>query len=313
MSVRSDTVSVPVGDLRTLAAGLLTAVGMPKRHAALVVDGLIDADIEDQSSHGLLLLPMYLERIRGGSVSPVADGRIVTDTPTSIVLDADNGLGQVTADKAVTFCVARSRAHGMAAVAVRNAFHFGAAGRWARRIAEAGHVAMVLSNTRPLMPAPSGAARVVGNNPIAIAVPAASGHAVVADVALSAGAIMKIRAAEASGEPIPDGWATDAEGRPTTDAALAIKGMLLPAGGAKGFAMAALIDLIAGGLSAGAIGDEVRPLYGDSKEPYRCSHFFLAIDIARFLPRDAFVAAAETFAAKVRTSGRPGAAVRMPG
>jgi LDH2 family malate/lactate/ureidoglycolate dehydrogenase len=203
----------------------------------------------------------------------------------------------------------------MAAVAVRNGFHFGTAGRWARRIAEAGHLAMVMSNTRPLMPAPGGAARVVGNNPVAIAVPAANGNPIVADVALSAGAMMKIRFAEASGEPIPDGWATDADGRPTTDPALAIKGMLLPAGGAKGFALAVLTDLITGGLSAGAIGDEVRPLYGDPKLPYRCAHFFLAIDIARLRPIDEFAAAAEAFAGKVRGS-RPApdaARVRMPG
>jgi LDH2 family malate/lactate/ureidoglycolate dehydrogenase len=305
MNAPADSVVVPVGDLRKLAAGVLAAVGVPEPHGALVVDGLLGADIEDQSSHGLLLLPMYVERILAGSVSASADGRIVSDTPTSIVIDADNALGQVTSTKAVALCVARSREHGTAAVAVRNGFHFGTAGAWARRIAEAGNLAMVMSNTRPLMPAPGGAERVVGNNPIAIAVPAAEGAAIVADVALSAGAMMKIRFAAANGEAIPDGWATDAEGRPTADAAQAINGMLLPAGGAKGFALAALIDLIAGGLSAGAIGDEVRPLYGDPALPYRCAHFFLAIDIARLRPLGAFTAAADNFAAKVRGSRRP--------
>jgi LDH2 family malate/lactate/ureidoglycolate dehydrogenase len=315
MSAGSDNVVVATDDLARLASGVLAAVGVPQRHAALVVDGLLGADIEDQSSHGLLLLPMYVERILGGSVAAAADGRIVSDTPTSVVIDGENALGQVTSEKAVALCMARSRAHGMAVVAVRNAFHFGAAGRWARRIAEAGHLAMVMSNTRPLMPAPGGAERVVGNNPIAMAVPAANGNAIVADVALSAGAMMKIRAAEAAGEPIPDGWATDAAGRPTTDPAQAIKGMLLPAGGAKGFALAVLIDLITGGLSAGAIGDEVRPLYGDPKLPYRCSHFFLAIDIARFTPLGEFAAAAGVFAAKVRASRHAPDAdpVRMPG
>jgi LDH2 family malate/lactate/ureidoglycolate dehydrogenase len=315
MNARPDNVTVPVADLRRLAAGILAAVGVPERHAALVIDGLVDADVEDQSPHGLLLLPMYVERIAGGSVVPQAEGRIVTDTPTSIVIDADNALGQVSSEKAVALCVARSRAHGMAAVAVRNGFHFGTAGRWARRIADAGHLGIVMSNTRPLMPAPGGAERVVGNNPVAFAVPAANGRLIVADIALSAGAMMKIRSAEASGDPIPDGWATDAEGRPTTDPAQAIKGMLLPAGGAKGFALAALIDLIAGGFSAGAIGDEVRPLYGDPKLPYRCAHFFLAIDVARFRPLEEFGAAAEAFAGKVRGSraAQGEGPVRMPG
>ena len=311
MTTPSDSVTVAVADLRQLADSVLAAVGVPERHRVPVVDGLIGADMEDQSSHGVLLLPMYVDRIVGGSVVPAADGRIVTDTPTSIVIDAENALGQVTSDKAVELCTARSRAHGMAAVAVRNGFHFGTAGRWARRIAQAGHLAMVMSNTRPLMPAPGGSERVVGNNPVAFAVPSGGGDPIVADVALSAGAMMKIRFAAANGEAIPDGWATDADGRPTTDPALAIKGMLLPAGGAKGFALAVLVDLITGGLSMGAIGDEVRPLYGDPKLPYRCAHFFLAIDIARFTAIDEFAAAAEAFAAKVRGSGLPPR--RMPG
>jgi LDH2 family malate/lactate/ureidoglycolate dehydrogenase len=315
MSGSSDVVSVPVADLRELAGGLLAAVGVPARHVDLVVGGLLDADVEDQSSHGILLLPMYVERILAGSVAPGGEGRIVSDTPTSIVIDAENALGQVTSEKAVALCIARAREHGMAAVAVRNGFHFGTANRWARRIAQAGAVGIVMSNTRPLMPAPGGAERVVGNNPIALAVPAASGNPILADVALSAGAMMKIRIAEANGEQIPEGWATDADGVPTTDPSSAIKGMLLPAGGAKGFALAALIDLVAGGLSAGAIGDEVRPLYGDPKVPYRCAHFFLAIDISRFRPVDEFAAAAEVLASRVRAS-RPAPSsdpVRMPG
>jgi LDH2 family malate/lactate/ureidoglycolate dehydrogenase len=315
MSGNSDIVSVPVADLRQLAGRLLAAVGVPARHVNLVVGGLLDADVEDQSSHGVLLLPMYVERILAGSVAPGGEGRIVSDTPTSIVIDAENALGQVTSEKAVALCIARAREHGMAAVAVRNGFHFGTANRWARRIAQAGSVGVVMSNTRPLMPAPGGAERVVGNNPIALAVPAASGHPILADVALSAGAMMKIRFAAANGERIPEGWATDADGVPTTDPESAIKGMLLPAGGAKGFALAALVDLIAGGLSAGAIGDEVRPLYGDPKRPYRCAHFFLAIDIGRFRPIDEFEAAADVLASRVRAS-RPapnGSPVRMPG
>jgi LDH2 family malate/lactate/ureidoglycolate dehydrogenase len=165
------------------------------------------------------------------------------------------------------------------------------------------------------MPAPGGAERVVGNNPIAVAVPADGAPPVVADFALSAGVMGKIRLAEANGERIPDGWATDAEGVPTTDPAEAIRGMLLPAGGPKGFALAAMIDILCGGLSSGAIGSEVRPLYGDPMQPYRCAHFFLAIDIARFRPMEEFGIAVAQFADGIRNSRRaPGShSVRMPG
>jgi LDH2 family malate/lactate/ureidoglycolate dehydrogenase len=143
-------------------------------------------------------------------------------------------------------------------------------------------VGMVLSNTRPLMPAPGGAEALVGNNPIAVALPSAGAFPVEADMALSATAMGKIRLAAAARESIPESWAIDADGRPTTDPAAAIKGMLLPAAGPKGFGLAFVIDLLCGGLSDGAVGAEVRPLYGDPAEPYRCAHFFLAIHAGHF-------------------------------
>jgi LDH2 family malate/lactate/ureidoglycolate dehydrogenase len=307
--------NIPIDDLRTFTVDLLQNVGVPAAAARSVAGGLIAADVEGQPSHGLMLLTMYLDRIAGGSVSASGKGRIMSDSGGSIVIDAENTLGQVTSERAVALAIERARQHGIAAVAVRNAFHFGAAGRWARMMADGGCVGVALSNTRPLMPAPGGAERVVGNNPLAIAVPAAGGYPIVVDLALSAGVMGRIRLAEASGASIPDGWASDAHGVSTTDAAQAIRGMLLPAGGPKGFALAAMIDILCGGLSAGAIGNEVRPLYGDATLPYRCSHFFLAIDIARFRPLDEFGAAVAHFADSIRNSRRaPGAAaIRMPG
>jgi LDH2 family malate/lactate/ureidoglycolate dehydrogenase len=307
--------ALPVESLRILTIDLLKAAGVPPRAARSVADGLIAADIEGQPSHGLMLLTMYLDRLQGGSISANSEGRIISNHGGSIVIDAENALGQVTSERAVALAIARARQHGIAAAAVRNGFHFGAAGRWARMIAEQGCVGVALSNTRPLMPAPGGAERVVGNNPVAIAVPAAGSHPIVVDLALSAGVMGKIRLAEANGESIPQDWASDADGIPTTDPAQAIRGMLLPAGGPKGFALAAMIDILCGGLSAGAIGNEVRPLYGDPALPYRCAHFFLAIDIARFRPLDEFAAAATQFADGIRHSRRAAGitAIRMPG
>jgi LDH2 family malate/lactate/ureidoglycolate dehydrogenase len=310
----ADAIEVSIDSLTALVVGLLTAAGVPARAARVVTDGLVSADIEDQASHGVTLLTMYLDRLAGGSVAPAGEGRVASDTGSAIVIDAENALGQVTSERAVTLAVERAHRHGLASVAVRNGFHFGTAGRWARKIAEHGCVGIVLSNTRPLLPAPGGAERVVGNNPVAIAVPA-DGGPIVADLALSAGAMGKIRLAEATAEKIPEGWATDADGVPTTDPGAAIRGMLLPAAGPKGFALAVMIDLLAGGLSSGAIGEEVRPLYGDPKLPYRCAHLFLAIDVAAFRPIEEFSAAATQFAQRIRSARRaPNVTdIRMPG
>src|SRR5919197_926891 len=192
----------------------------------------------------------------------------------------------------------------IAAVAVRNGFHFGTAGRYARMMAEQNCVGIVLSNTRPLMPAPGGAEALVGNNPIAIALPSAGEFPVEADMALSATAMGKIRLAAAAGESIPEDWAVDSQGLPTTEPAAAIKGMLLPAAGPKGFGLAFVIDLLCGGLSDGAVGAEVRPLYGDAADPYRFSHFFLAIHAGPFPVGDRFAERVRDQAARVSRSKR---------
>jgi LDH2 family malate/lactate/ureidoglycolate dehydrogenase len=310
----SNSVAVSVSEVTDFAAALLIAVGTPAHFARNVAGALVDADVEGLASHGVMLLPMYLDRIAAGSVTPAMEGRVVSDTGTQIVIDADNGLGQIVAEKAVRLVVEGARKHGLAAAAIRNAFHFGAAGRFARSIAQQGCAGIVMANTRPLLPAPGGAERVVGNNPIALAVPTGA-EPIVVDLALSAGAMGKIRLAESQGQTIPSGWAATNDGIPTTNPTEAIKGMLLPAAGAKGFGLALMIDLLAGGLSSGAIGDAVQPLYGDLSKPYGCSNLFIAIHIEGFRPLSGFEQDASRFADKVRTSRRaPRAAeIRMPG
>jgi len=210
----------------------------------------------------------------------------------------------LTARQAVKLAVARAREIGLAAVGVRDGFHFGTAGRYARMMAEQNCVGIVLSNTRPLMPPPGGAEAMAGNNPIAIALPSAGEFPVEADMALSATAMGKIRLAAAAGQRIPEDWAVDSQGRPTTDPAAAIKGMLLPAAGPKGFGLAFVIDLLCGGLSDGAVGADVRPLYGDPAEPYRCAHFFLAIHAGHFPVGERFAERVRDQAMRVSNSKR---------
>lgn len=262
-------------------AELFVRAGIPQGAADTVAQSLVAADLEGVASHGVMLVPMYLDRLLAGSISKKTKAEVVRDAGAAVVLDADNMLGQLSSQQAIALVGERAKKHGLASVAVRNGFHFGTAGYWARVLAAQGLVGMAFSNTRPLMPPPGGAERVVGNNPLAIAFPSAQ-EVLLTDMAMSATAMGKIRLAEAAGQPIPEGWASDAEGRPTTDPAAAIKGMLLPTAGPKGFGLALAIDLLCGGLSGGAITDEVNPLYGDAKQPYRCSHFFLAIDPAAF-------------------------------
>jgi LDH2 family malate/lactate/ureidoglycolate dehydrogenase len=301
---KAEAAAIGAERLASAVAGIFAAVGIRREDAEVVAADLVAADLEGVASHGVMLLPMYVDRIVKGSVSRSSAGEVVSDRGSAIVIDAGNALGQLTARQAVRLAVARAREIGLAAVTVRNGFHFGTAGRYARMMAAENCVGIVLSNTRPLMPAPGGAQALVGNNPIAIALPSAGDFPVEADMALSATAMGKIRLAAAAGQSIPADWAIDADGRPTTDPAAAIKGMLLPAAGPKGFGLAFVVDLLCGGLSDGAVGSEVRPLYGDPAEPYRCAHFFLAIHAGHFVAGDRFAERVRDQAARVSASKR---------
>lgn len=300
----SEPARVPVAALIDLTAAIFVATKVPADHARLAAESLIAADREGIGSHGVMLVPMYVDRLLAGSIAPVANISVVHDGGAAVVLDAHDCLGQISAQEAVRILVERGRRHGLASVAVRNGFHFGTAGYWARQVAAEGLVAIVMCNTRPLMPPPGGAERIVGNNPIAIALPTASGPALIADMAMSATAMGRVRLAQSAGQPIPEGWGADEAGQPTTDPAAAIKGMLLPAAGPKGFGLAVMIDILCGGLAGGAIAGQVKPLYGDPAQPYACAHFFLAIDPRAFGVEDGFAARVDEFAGTIRGAKR---------
>jgi LDH2 family malate/lactate/ureidoglycolate dehydrogenase len=282
----SEKRAVGAAELTAAVVAILAGAGVRREDAAVVAEDLVAADLEGVASHGVMLVPMYLDRFLAGSISRLSAGKVVSERGGAVVVDAGNAFGQLTARQAVALAAERASIHGLAAVAVRNAFHFGTAGRYARMLAEAGCVGIVMSNTRPLMPAPGAAEAMVGNNPLAVAVPtqasALGDFPAEVDLALSATAMGRIRLAAAAARPIPEGWAADSQGQPTTDPNAAISGMLLPAAGPKGFGLAFLIDLLCGGLAGGALGAEVKPLYGDPAAPYGCSHLFLAIDIGHF-------------------------------
>lgn len=275
----------PYRELVERAAALLVAAGADGTSAEITADGLVEADARGLPSHGLMLLPMYLDRIRAGSIDPAGANTVVNDLGAAAVFDSHNGLGQVTAQHAMASAIDRAKRYGIGVVVCRNTFHFGGAYRYARLAADAGMIGIAAANTRPLMPAPGGARAVVGNNPVAIAAPL-PGEAVplVFDAALSEAALGKIRLAAAADRPIPGDWATDAVGNPTTDPHEAIAGMLLPAGGSKGFGLALMIDVLSGVLSGGGFGDGVRGLYADAAAPYGSAQFFLAIDAVGLEP-----------------------------
>lgn len=283
----SDRISVSPDWLNEAAASVFAAAGLSPTAAATVAESLVEADLRGTPSHGVLLAPMYVERLRKGSVSTHETADVVHDAGAVAVLDAGHALGQLTGDQAMDLAVDKARTYGIGAVTVRRAFHFGGAYRYARTAAAAGCVGIAAANTRPLMPAPGGAAAVVGNNPLAVGVPTA-GEPILLDMALSEAALGKIRLAAQEGRDIPPTWATDRDGTPTTDSCAALTGLLLPTAGHKGYGLALVVDILTGVLSGGGFGNRVRGLYADTSAPNDCAHFFLALDVSAFGDRADF-------------------------
>jgi LDH2 family malate/lactate/ureidoglycolate dehydrogenase len=295
-------------------AALFRAAGVEAGAAAATARGLVQADLDGAGSHGVLQAPNYLRRIMAGTIARGGAITRVHESGAVAVYDAGLILGHVAAAQAVDAACAIAARLGVAVVAVRGGTHFGVAGHHARRAAETGRIGIASCNTRPMMPAPGGAAPVVGNNPLAIAVPVAGRAPVVFDMAMSAAAMGRVRQAAMQGESIPPGWAVDAAGHDTTDARAALAGMLLPAGGAKGFGLALMVDLLCA-LAGGVNGGEARPMFADPAAPAETSWLFVVIDAAHFgletpYPERVAALSAAVLGAPVRTGGGP---ARLPG
>jgi LDH2 family malate/lactate/ureidoglycolate dehydrogenase len=307
--------TVAVDWLLSAVSRVFVGAGLSAADAETVAAGLVEADLRGIPSHGVMLVPMYVDRIAAGSVTTASRGEVVTDFGAVAVIDAGHAMGILTADQGMALAIERARTLGAGVVVARHAFHFGAAFRYVAAAARAGMVGIAAANTRPLMPAPGGGRAVVGNNPLAIGVPRDTQEPIILDMALSEAALGKIRLAAAEGRAIPVTWATDAAGQATTDPEAAIAGMLLPAAGPKGFGLAFMLDVLTGVLSGGAFGSAVKGLYADVAVPNDCAHLFIALDPSAFGDSRGFTAGVLELARQVTASPTaPGVdRVRLPG
>jgi len=265
---------VALDALVTHCTDLLTGAGLPRAAADEAVTALVDADLRGLSSHGVAMLPVYVDGLRSGGVSTGTVAAVVSDGGGFVLLDAGHALGQLTSAQAVRLVAERAGRNGVAAVGVRRAHHFGAASTWSVRLAEQGFVGVALSNSAPLMAAPGTATPVVGNNPLSVAAVDRTGGVIVADLALSVGSVAKMRA---TGK-VPAGWALDPCGAPTRDLPTALAGSLVPLGDGKGFGLAVLVEVLTGVLTGGPFGTSVSRFSADPGTPNNCAHLFLALD-----------------------------------
>lgn len=274
--------------LKEFCEEVLRAAGIPEKDARIVAASLVDADLAGMKSHGVTRLNDYLLRMEQGLMATTTKIDIVRESPSTALLDANDGWGQVASEKAVELVVEKAREVGSAWVGVRNSNHNGTAAYWTIKIAREGMVGICSMNTSPVMAAHGSRHPTLGTNPLSIAVPSSSGRPVVLDMATSNQARGKIILAAKNNDPIPEGWAITSEGLPTTDAREALKGSVLPLGGPKGSGLAIMLDILTGVLTGAEFGAQMPRMY-DDPQPQRVGHMFSAISIEAFMPMTEFL------------------------
>jgi len=276
---------INVDRLSALASAILGAAGVPKPDARIVADSLVDADLRGIHSHGVSRLRIYVERLRAGGNRPAGELVLVSDAPSLAVLDANDILAQVASARAVELAAEKARVTGCGVVCVRGASHFGAAGYWARLLAEQGMLGMASTNTTPIMAAYGGSTTAIGSNPLAMAFPSAGNAPVVVDMATSETTWGALLHAEAAGTPIPETWALGPDGQPTNSAVEAVAaGRLLPFGRHKGYALAVGVELLSGALAGANCLSQIAHMYMEPEKPMGAGLFFLAADPSSISP-----------------------------
>jgi LDH2 family malate/lactate/ureidoglycolate dehydrogenase/3-hydroxyisobutyrate dehydrogenase-like beta-hydroxyacid dehydrogenase len=279
--------------LREFGETVLVRYGAARPAAAIVLDCLVEADRRGVHTHGLIRLPSYCAQARAGEIAADAEPAVVHEEgPTSLV-DGRLAFGAVTGIFSIDDAVRRASEFGVGATAVRNGTHFGSAAHYSLRAARAGLIGIVATNTPAAMAPWGGSEARLGNNPISIAGPMPDGLAPFAlDIAQSATSRGRIKLAQLDKEPIPETWALDAGGEPTTDPAAALTGALLPAGGHKGSGLALAVELITGALAGAGISPRLvnTGLTGDgtaaSEAERGLGYLFVVLDPGRFAGRE---------------------------
>jgi L-2-hydroxycarboxylate dehydrogenase (NAD+) len=292
--------SYPADRLREFASGVFRHFGVAADDAALAATVLLRADLRGIDSHGVARLRTYHDMLTIGRINPRPQVRIVRETASTATVDGDNGLGLVVGPKANAIAMDKAAQAGSGWVSVRNTNHFGIAGYYVLEALARDLIGFAMTNSTKLVAPLWGAERMLGTNPIAVAFPGLAEPPIVIDLATCAAAYGKIEMAQRRGESIPDGWAIDRDGRPTTDPQAMIDGgALLPLGsdrehsGHKGYALAAMVDVLSAVLSGANWGPFAPPFALRQEIPSRAvgegiGHFFGALRIDGFIDPDEF-------------------------
>lgn len=268
---------IALAELQRALSSHFQSLGLSPEHATQFSEVILEAEAEGNTGHGLSRIAQYTHQLRAGGLNARPMMRLEATRPAVTILHADGAPGPVAGLFAVQALAELAKQQGSAAIAVRGAGHSGVLSAYVGRLAQRGLVALAFANTPPaIAPGP-----VLGTNPIALGAPATP-EPVVVDTSVSVVARGKILAAAKSGEPIPLGWAVDRQGNPTTDAKAALEGSLLPIGGGKGYALAVLVEILAGVLAGEVLSPELPLPWAPPEQAAKPGLLLLAFDPAAF-------------------------------
>jgi len=272
------TTTLTLDEVEALSLRMLTASGASTLQATATARSIRDAEAEGIRTVGLSYLPTYCDHVACGKVRGDAVPRVTQPRPATIVVDAGLGFCHPAYEAGEAPLIAAARANGIAVLAITHSYSAGVLGWFVDRLARQGLVALMFANSSSLMAPHGGKRPFFGTNPLAWAAPRANGEPVVADLSSSTVAWVKVNAAAEAGEPIPLGWALDADGHPTTDAAAALAGSMAPAAGHKGSVLALLVDVMAGGVAGSNFSFEASSFGGTVGGPPDVGQVIIAID-----------------------------------
>lgn len=306
----SETATFTCDELEALMVAALTGSGVSERNAASVANALLAAEMDGRKGHGFSRIPSYCGQARSGKVKGAVTPQIMKELPASLMIDVNHGFFYPAMDLAFESFPGKARANGVAAVAFHNSHHCGVLGHHVEKAAGLGLIAIVMGNTPQAMAPWGGTKPIYGTQPLAFASPRKDDLPLVMDMALTQVARGNIMTAKQAGKSIPEGWATDAGGNPTTDPEVALtEGVLLPMGGAKGAALGLMVEILSASLTGSALSTEASSFFTDEGDPPSVGQFLLAIDPDAFSGRDHFLARVEAILESI--TSQEGA--RLPG
>jgi LDH2 family malate/lactate/ureidoglycolate dehydrogenase len=276
------------GKVEALTADLFAAAGLPREDAQQAANILVAADLRGVWSHGVARVPMYLARVRNGTANAKPNIRIQRVMAAAALVDGDNGLGLVVAPKAMAESIDIAKAFGIGIAGVKRSGHFATTAYYTGMATAAGCMGFVYTNASKALPPWGAQGKLLGTSPFGFAAPAPKGQVFQVDMAMSRVARGKLKFAAERGDPIPEGYALDKDGKPTTDGKAAFEGTMLPFGEYKGAALSWMMDVLGGVFTGAAFAGDVANPFTELTRSQNTGHVFIAVKADMFVSRAAF-------------------------